>query len=51
MRIWLIRHFQTRGNLEGWYIGRTDEAGADRKYPLLSGEDHHKSNASLQTDS
>ena len=39
MRIWLIRHFRTQGNLE------------DRKYPVLSGEDHHKSNASLQTDS
>ena len=53
MKIWLIRHFQTQGNLERRYIGRTDEhlAGADRKYPLLSGEDHHKSNASLQTDS
>ena len=33
MRIWLIRHFQTQGNLERRYIGRTDEhlAGQDRK--------------------
>lgn len=25
MKIWLIRHFQTQGNLERRYIGRTDE--------------------------
>ena len=25
MRIWLIRHFRTQGNLERRYIGRTDE--------------------------
>ena len=53
MRIWLIRHFRTQGNLERRYIGRTDEPilpGQSRKYPVLSGEDHHKSDASLQTD-
>ena len=32
MRIWLIRHFQTQGNLERRYIGRTDE-------PILPGAD------------
>ena len=31
MRIWLIRHFRTQGNLERRYIGRTDE-------PLLPGQ-------------
>ena len=31
MRIWLIRHFQTQGNLERRYIGRTDE-------PILPGQ-------------
>ena len=31
MRIWLIRHFRTQGNLERRYIGRTDE-------PILPGQ-------------
>lgn len=31
MKIWLIRHFQTQGNLERRYIGRTDE-------PILPGQ-------------
>lgn len=31
MRIWLIRHFQTQGNLERRYIGRSDE-------PVLPGQ-------------
>lgn len=31
MKIWLIRHFQTQGNLERRYIGRTDE-------PILQGQ-------------
>ena len=31
MRIWLIRHFRTQGNLERRYIGGTDE-------PILPGQ-------------
>ncbi len=31
MKIWLIRHFRTQGNVERRYIGRTDE-------PILPGE-------------
>ncbi len=36
MRIWLIRHFQTQGNLERRYIGRSDE-------PILQGQNVSRS--------
>ncbi len=41
MELILIRHFQTKGNLEGRYIGVTDE-------PLLQSEEVHRLAAALR---